>query len=193
MAVQPQNNIFGDEHLLEERNRLRMLLDFDSSVNEAFFATRVCLVEGDCEIAALEAFSKKLIRDGEIDETKYLYARRDVTIIGCQGKGTIPGFQRVLNVFEIPYLVIHDEDGSESSATNARILNALAGDESRCLLHRPNFDIEIFNSSWKNDKPWRATEAILNGSSNMAAFDRPKLEKFFEFVLGKSIRDLSRT
>ena len=48
-----------------------MLLDFDPSVNEVFFAREVCLVEGDCEVAALEATARCFVDLGRISWQKY--------------------------------------------------------------------------------------------------------------------------
>ncbi len=178
-SVQRTEDLFVGEGAEESRNRLRMLLDFDPTVLEAFFAERVCLVEGDCEVAAVEAIANKLIANGVLELNEYLLTRRDVTLINCRGKWTIRAFQRVLNGFGIPYIVVHDADREGETGANLQILLELQRDETRRLTHSPNFEEDIFNESWSNDKPWRATKKI-----NAMTQIPETLMRFFQFVTG---------
>jgi predicted ATP-dependent endonuclease of OLD family len=168
------------------RDRLRMLLNFDPVANEVFFSESVCLVEGDCEVAAVDAIARRLNALGEIYWPTYLSARRSVAVINCRGKWTINAFQEVLRAFDINYRVIHDsdEDGTPTKA-NERI-QALLSPSDASLVHQPNFEEQIFGESWTRDKPWRATERIsaINIEQNKG------LIKFFEFALGKTINQL---
>lgn len=50
-CIQVSTDIYGGEKKKEQRDRMRMLLNFTPSTLEAFFADRVVLVEGDNEIA----------------------------------------------------------------------------------------------------------------------------------------------
>jgi putative ATP-dependent endonuclease of OLD family len=169
----------------EQRARLRMLLTFDPAVNEAFFSEQVCLVEGDCEIAAIEAVARKLLAAGEINWSKYLMARRAVTVINCRGKWTIPAFQKVLNAFDINYRVIYDlDEGDRANLANAQIEQLLSGND-RSLSHKPNFEEFIFGKSWQSDKPWTATKTIHEAPDLNA-----RLIAFFEFALGQAVSEL---
>ncbi|RKH18560.1 OLD family endonuclease [Corallococcus sp. CA047B] len=169
----------------EQRARLRMLLSFDPAVNEAFFSEQVCLVEGDCEIAAVEAVARRLEKEGNISWSKYLMARRTVTLINCRGKWTIPAFQKVLSAFDINYRVIYDLDaGAQANQANSQIENLLSEND-KSLPHDPNFEQFIFGKSWRSDKPWLATKTI-----NEAPQLNARLIEFFEFALGKSVSDL---
>jgi len=181
---QRTDDLFGAE-AEEDRQRLRMLLNFDASVNEVFFTREVCLVEGDCERAALEAIAKKLHQTLGIDPEKYLLARRDLALVNCRGKWTIRAFQRVLNGFEIRYRVVHDMDAEGEGGANAAILELLAGAEERRLVHNPNFEQQLFGEAWATDKPWRAVQHIENITVHM---EGP--QHFFEFVLGTHVADL---
>src|SRR5690606_27042550 len=58
--TQRTHDVFATSDGSDDRARLRMLLNFDAAANEAFFADRVCLVEGDSEIAALDAIGRRL-------------------------------------------------------------------------------------------------------------------------------------
>jgi signal peptidase I len=171
-----------------QRARLRMTLNFDPMVNEVFFANRVCLVEGDCEIAAIDAIARKLDEQGQVHWPTYLAARRSIAVINCKGKSTIPAFQKVLNAFSIKYCVVHDEDEDPGPLRVNKTIEALLLSTSERLVHAPNFEKSIFNDSWKKDKPWRATVAIKS-----AATIDSRLIAFFEFILGKSIDQLRQS
>jgi len=185
-VLQRTDDLFSVEDVRSQRQRLRMILDFDPSVNEIFFTKRVCLVEGECEIASLDAIAKKLSEEGRIDWDKYLLERRDLALVNCSGKWTITAFQRVLNGFFIDYKVVHDSDNEEDSGANHAILDLLGLDEERRLVHNPNFERHIFEEDWTKDKPWKAYRKITS-ADNVSA----DLINFFEFVLGKRVEEIA--
>ena len=182
-VLQRTNDLFSETGAEEQRKRLRMILDFNPFVNEVYFGKEVCLVEGDCEIAAVEAIARKLSEENRIDWRKYLEAKRNLVIVNCDGKWTIPAFQRVLNGFEIPYRVVHDADAEGEEGANQAI-SVLLEDTNRRLMHTPNFERQIFQEEWTRDKPWRATRKIQRDGVN------PELIRFFEFVLGSTIEEI---
>ncbi|WP_437608870.1 TOPRIM nucleotidyl transferase/hydrolase domain-containing protein [Sorangium sp. So ce834] len=140
------------------------------------------MVEGDCEIASIDAIARKLCDLGEVHWPTYLATRRSVALINCRGKWTIPAFQIVLNEFGIEYRVIHDEDEADE-ATNANDqIGSLLPSQRRRLVHRPNFEKQIFGKNWRSDKPWRATAAI--GSARSV---HHSLREFFEYALHEKI------
>ncbi|WP_263350254.1 ATP-dependent nuclease [Acidicapsa acidisoli] len=106
-----------------ERQRLSAVSRFNPSVNEVFFSNEVVIME---ELTAVAAFERAAEVTGIF--ARHPQRRRGVSIIETTGKGNIPSFQKVLNAFEIPYRVIHDEDRSQPQALteNLRIV-ALAG------------------------------------------------------------------
>jgi len=162
-----------------------MLLDFDPAVNEVFFAKEVCLVEGDSEIAALDALARQMAELGILGWEPYRLARRDLVVVNCRGKWTIRAFQRVLNGFQVPYKVIHDLDEEGESGANAAILEALGGNEDLRLTHDPNFEQQLFGEEWTKDKPWRATRAV----TQLDAIPE-HMSRFLTFSLGRLIEDL---
>ncbi|MCY1020039.1 AAA family ATPase [Pyxidicoccus sp. MSG2] len=186
VATQRTQDVFAQsEEDHQQRARLRMLLNFDPAVNEAFFSEKVCLVEGDCEIAAVEATARKLHALGELDLTRYLLARRATTFINCRGKWTIPAFQKVLNAFGIGYRVIHDRDlGANADRANAQI-DELLTENSRSLVHEPNFEQYIFEETWTTDKPWTVTRKIDESTSL-----NDRLLNLFAFALGQPLARL---
>jgi len=184
-VVQRTDEIFEHGDAGSDRARLRMLLDFDPAVNEVFFAKEVCLVEGDSEIAAVDAVARRMDELGLLVWESYLLVRRDLVLVNCRGKWTIKAFQRVLNGFQIPYRVIHDLDEEGEEGANAAILDALGGDEGRRLTHQPNFERQLFGEEWARDKPWRTTRAI--GQLDHVS---EELSRFLTFSLGREVEDL---
>jgi predicted ATP-dependent endonuclease of OLD family len=184
-VTQRSEDIFPQGNADSDRARLRMLLDFDPAVNEVFFGREVCLVEGDTEIASVDAVARRLAELGLVNWGSYLLIRRDLILVNCRGKWTIKAFQRVLNGFAIPYRVIHDLDEEGEEGANAAILRELGGDEARRLTYGPNFERQLFGEEWSRDKPWQATVAITH------LVDIPDgLRNLLEFSIGRNINDL---
>ncbi len=179
--IQVTDNIYDGATKVDNRNRMRMLLNFNSSTLEAFFARRVILVEGDCEVASIIAIKQKLVEKfpdkKEILDNKL----KDISIIPCNGKLTQLAYLDVLSHFGVhPYLV-HDLDGSgQNEGTNLLILNKI-GKEGRRLTHESNFENFIFNETWERDKPWKAFQKIQNEFEDY----EENLVRFFKFIIGE--------
>ena len=125
-AKQVTQEIFIGQTDEIERQKLLAVTRFNPSVNELFFASEVVILE---ELTALAAFERAAELTGVFD--RHPKKRRGVSIIETTGKGNIPSFQRVLNAFDIPYRVVHDEDRNnpKASAENVRIMG-LSGNPS---------------------------------------------------------------
>ncbi|NMO15815.1 AAA family ATPase [Pyxidicoccus fallax] len=192
-ALQRKEDLFGGAS--EQRERLRMLLNFDPTVNEVFFTggQAVCLFEGDTELVALDAIAERLETLSRLDRQKYLTARRDVTTVNCRGKWTIRAFQRVLNNFNIGYRVVHDRDRETAAeGANSKILE-LASDPSRVHIHCENIEEAFFGAPLKSDrdKPWQIRKNIQAMSEADLTSPSSALRKFFEFVLGCKLESLA--
>lgn len=86
---------------------------FNPEINEMFFAKKVILVEGpEDRIALTYHFQHEAKIQNRMEEL-------DMTVIVAGGKQSIPFFQRVLNAFDIPYIVIHDLDIKTVMDTNS--------------------------------------------------------------------------
>ncbi len=178
VATQRVDDVFSGAHSNEDRERLRMLLNFDPKVCEVFYTNEVCLLEGDCEIASVRAIANRLVEDKIVDRTKIEAHLAKILLINCRGKWTIRAFQKVLNAFSVNYRVVHDIDTGTAATANSEILALLGGDQSRLLTHAPNFEIYVWGTAWADDKPWRSATNISNSPVT------PKLIAFFEFVIG---------
>lgn len=180
-SVQVTDDIFNGETKNEKRNRMRMLLNFNSSTLESFFAKRVILVEGDCEVASFLAVKEKLKTKFEDKADEIEKISKEVLIIPCNGKLTQLAYYEVLKNFGIQPLLIHDLDGQgETEGNNRIILNTIGSNEFR-LTHKNNFEEHIFGETWTNDKPWKATERINN---NFESYEEG-LMRFFKFIVGE--------
>lgn len=106
-----------------EKERLHAVARFNPAVNELFFTNQVVLLE---EFSAIVAFDRAAELTGVFN--RHVRHRHEVTLIDCAGKNNLPGFQRILNKFEIPYRVIHDADlgNPAAAAVNGRIADAAA-------------------------------------------------------------------
>jgi predicted ATPase len=80
---------------------LRLITECDSQRGEMFFASRVVLVEGYTERVALPLIFKA--KGVDIN-------RESISVVECQGKTKIPLFAKILSAFQIPFVVMHDED-----------------------------------------------------------------------------------
>lgn len=97
---------------LTDKDIFKKLTQLNSDVNELFFATKVLLVEGpEDKIAITETVKKLKMIDVRLEE-------KDITIIVAGGKQSIPFFQRVMNAFDIPYVVLHDLDIKSGMSTS---------------------------------------------------------------------------
>ncbi|MGH1286538.1 AAA family ATPase [Bacillus toyonensis] len=180
-VTQVNDDIYSGQTATEKRSRMRMLLNFNTTTLEAFFAKRVILVEGDCEAASIIAIKDKVqeLHPEIADDLERVL--KEISIIPCNGKLTQKAYYEVLHHFGIQPYLVHDLDGEDSNeGSNLNILNAI-GDAQFRLTHQPNFEGDIFEQNWTNDKPWRATKLIID------EFDthQTKLLRFFKFVIGE--------
>lgn len=89
-----------------EKDALKVENYFDNQRNEMFFAKGIILVEGATEKFTFPAVSRKI----GIDVDRY-----GISVIECGGKGNILLFAKVAEAFEIPYVVIADDDIKDAS------------------------------------------------------------------------------
>ncbi len=93
------HEIFNSPDRDADRDRFRLSEWIDAARGELFFSKLVVLVEGPTEKAILPMIAERLQAD--ISE---------VSVIDCAGKWNLPAYVHLLNEFQIPYLIVHDED-----------------------------------------------------------------------------------
>ncbi len=156
-AIQ-RSDVFSGDDREEKRKQLRMITNFDPTVNEIFFAKRIVLVEGDTEVAVFREAAELLnYFESEVNKHK----KRDTTFVNCRGKWTINLFQEVLNHFDIDYVVIHDKDGEAlDEGANGKILTLLSNIEDRRRYFDDKIETVIGIRDVGSEKPIRALERI---------------------------------
>lgn len=93
------DELFSGEDVEDRKKRFHMAEWINPDRGEMFFARRVIFVEGETEKVLIPYVAE---RQGCVD--------LDVSIIDCGAKHNLPLYITIAKAFEIPYLVIHDED-----------------------------------------------------------------------------------
>jgi predicted ATP-dependent endonuclease of OLD family len=172
--LQVRSNLFDEN----ERDRLSMINRFSPYVAEAFFVDECVLVEGDTEATVFRELFYQLRETAS--ETQ-----RDIHIINCVGKHTIPLIQKILLHFQLPYYVIHDidseynSDGSKNSAwsANGKIEEELEAARIAGILvakytFDPNFEAQHdYKPSKADGKPYSALKIVREWDAHKD--DRP--------------------
>lgn len=185
-----------DDEREKERETLRATLVFHPTVCEAFFAKHAVLVEGDSEIAVL-CHRAKLWELAGIDAE----AIKDVTIVSCSGKWTIPPIARLLREFQVPVRVIHDKDAQGRSReelqslptfnpyrANARI-ESIVGTADTHIVEDTLEDLLWLDGDAPQspkDKPFRAWQRAGELCAGKANLDHvPDLRDMVKFAFGR--------
>ncbi|WP_328590126.1 ATP-dependent nuclease [Paraburkholderia acidicola] len=154
---QVTEELFPGEGNHADKLRLNTVAKFDPTVNELFFAKRVVLLE---EFSAIAAFERAAELMGLFERHPRL--RREVALIDCNGKNNIVAFLRVLNAFDIPYRVLHDEDSGNavSQAENRRILALLPNGVAQVHLVSPDLEGLLGYQAPGKNKPFAAVSYV---------------------------------
>ncbi|MCI5121472.1 MAG: ATP-dependent endonuclease [Candidatus Electrothrix sp. AUS4] len=109
-----------------------MINRFNPNVCETFYSTNVVIVEGDTEAVIFRELLKRN------------HSESDYFVLNSGSKNNIPFFQRILNHFHIPYVVVHDSD------TRFRY-----EDKARTIVAKKNNGDPAKNSAWAiNENIW---------------------------------------
>lgn len=129
-VLQVNEDLFPEDGPDADKWKLQTIARFHPSVNELFFAKQVVLFEEDSAIASFERAAALMGIFG-----RHPRLMREVTFIDCKGKGSIPGFQRILKGMKIPYRVMHDADEGNAQAEreSTKIREHLSPDHLDCI------------------------------------------------------------
>ncbi len=158
LGNQVTQDLFPDPGDVGEREKLQTVARFHPTINELFFAKHVVLFEEFSAIAAVE-------RAADVTGVfaRHQRLRREVSFIDCDGKDNIPAFQRVLNAFDIPYRVLHDDDANnpQAHAVNARIAAALPATPGHVIHAIGPDDLEgLLGYAATKGKPFKAVKRV---------------------------------
>lgn len=157
LVHQVTRDLFPGQHLQVDRQRLNTVARFDPTVNELFFAKSVVLME---EFSAIAAFERAAELMGLFARHRRL--RREVSFVDCNGKSNIPAFLRVLNAFNIPYRVLHDEDPGNATeqANNQKVLALLPNGENQRHIVSPDLEGVLGYQAPSKSKPFVAVSTV---------------------------------
>ncbi|MFK3893999.1 AAA family ATPase [Bacillus subtilis] len=175
-----------------EKNALRASLDFHPTVNQAFFAKRVVLVEGDTE-KSLFNHRLRVHEHYEISEEVF----NTTTIVSCGGKWTIVPFAKLLKAFKIPFRIVHDcdrKDRTDEALESVRGIDPykaneqirIAADGEQIFLVEDTLENLLWEKGTKipsKDKPFRTWKRINDLMENREELEKfPRLKDLFDFV-----------
>ena len=116
---------------LQERKAFQLLTHFGLEHNELFFARKCILVEGRQDRLAIVASGRELALFKEFPEE----AGHTVMVAG--NKQELPKFQKLLNAFALPYVLLLEMDGKGADdPLNAQILDLLGNNHCVSLPRR---------------------------------------------------------
>ena len=105
------DELFEGESIDEDKKQFRLAHWINPERGEMFFARRVVFVEGETEKVVIPYLAKKL----EMFDS-------EVSVIDCGSKYNLSFYIEIAKKFNIPYLVVHDEDqSSDSNRQNEKI------------------------------------------------------------------------
>lgn len=96
---QCREELFTGDDAHDRKQRFQIAAWVNPDRGELFFAKKVVLVEGDTEAVILPFLADRL---GCIDS--------EISVINCGSKFNLPLYFNLLKAFQIPYIVLHDED-----------------------------------------------------------------------------------
>lgn len=147
----------------DERTRLQMVRACNAMVNEFFFYDNIVLVEGPTEQIVLKHVAERI--------------NMVVHIINCLGKANIPIFAKILNQFQVPYMVIHDSDTPKVLrqkkyidgamwTINSKIRTAVSeSGASHVFTQFPHFEGEFLDEELAGGKVDRVLEVLTDATN----------------------------
>lgn len=170
----------------DRKRRFHMAYWINPDRGELFFAKKVILVEGETEKAVLPFLAEKL---GCFNP--------NVSVIDCGSKHNLPLYIKILNAFQIPYCVVHDEDpipdpipsdwNEEKRATKQRTfeLNRIISELRDASLGHvemisPDFETAAGISKSQAEKKGKALAALDHFESMDAAAIPPRIVEMIQ-------------
>ena len=172
--TQCQEDLFDGK----QKNEWNLSYWINPDRGELFFAEKVILVEGQTEKVIIPALADKL------NIFKHGY-----TIIDCGSKQNIPLYIRLLNKFNIPYVVVYDKDHQANKAKQAieaadsstrLILNEIDSKLGISIEFINDIEQELGYESGKSGKPFQALQCIKSDKFQLPADFKEKIEKIYQ-------------
>ena len=169
--------LFEGDDVHERKKRFHMAQWINPDRGEMFFAKRVIFVEGETERVVLPYLAKQL----DIFDP-------DISIIDCGSKHNLPLYIAIAKAFEIPYVVIHDEDPLpdpipdewNEDKKNAKKRTFELNEHIKNLVEAPLGKIEMFSPDFETVSGVSKTQTERKGKALAAlehfeAVEHPKI------------------
>lgn len=144
--LQCEEELFSTPERKSLQKIYRIMNEVDPK-NEMFFARKIVLTEGACEKHCYPVVAKRL---GVFNHS--------VTLVDCGGNDKIPLYQELLNAFQLPYLVVTDQDpGNKETEEKIDEIKKICGaGKGELLLQIPEFEEAAGCEPESKRKPMRA-------------------------------------
>jgi CRISPR-associated exonuclease Cas4 len=153
-----------------DQKGFQLLNSFSLETNRLFFAEKSILVEGEQDEIGIIATGRKLSTFKEFPEEV------GFTIVVTGNKVEIPKFQKLLNAFELPYVVWHEKDGNpDTEAKNKAIVDLLSGNK---RVELPD-TLEVLAGYAGHFKPTYAAKVFFGNPANINAAMENKVSALF--------------
>ncbi|MHA1584930.1 MAG: ATP-dependent nuclease [Promethearchaeota archaeon] len=175
----------------KEINSINLNYFMDPNRSELFFADQVVLVEGETEKLMFPRFAEYFFPD-------HIEKLKTTTYIDMNGKYNTEIYQKMLHGFEIPYVVIIDNDrgsGDPKMKLKNRVIRNLAEKHGSNYIElnvdfENEFEItecELDRQNHKKNKPYFAFKKYFkfDGSPNVSEFDILKMNPKLRQIFGK--------
>ncbi len=181
----------------ESVGKINMNYYLDPTRNEIFFADKVVLVEGQTEKMVIQAWAEYFFSDD-------IFMRNRITFVDCLGKFNIQNYMKVLEKYQIPFVVIIDKDSTSQSEKSQSTSNFIIQDcidkKIPCIVLDPEFESEFINNgkhqtsgsdaNQKKLKPYYAMCHFFNedGSAKPTLDSlktKPKFKEIMQTIYGK--------
>lgn len=134
VSHQVGHSIFHDKI---NKDFVQMINRFNPNVCETFYASKVCVVEGDTEAVVCRTILQAT------------HPTADIFVLNTGSKNNIPFFQRILTHFSIAHVIIHDSDTRYAYE-----------DQDRTTVRKKKDGKPRANSAWTlNSRIWAEIEA----------------------------------
>lgn len=159
-------DLFEGEGTEDRKKRFHMAKWVNPDRGEIFFAKRVVFVEGETETTMIPFLGEKL---GIFDP--------EASIVDCGSKHNLPLYASIATAFEIPFVVVHDEDPlpdpipadwdedkvkskRRTFALNATIKDAISPRLGKVVVLSPDFEKVAGVSKSQGEKKGKALAAL---------------------------------
>jgi len=183
VVIQNAENLFED---FDERQKFNMVYWINPDRGELFFANKVILLEGQTDKTVIPFLAKQLE-----------CFRFDYTLIDSGSKDALPIYIKLLNRFNLKYIVVYDKDhqaykGADAIASadksTQKIKNLIDANFGSDVIFENDIEEEIGITEQNNkNKPYAAIQKVMEVTFQITESLKTKIQKIYD---APSIQDI---